>query len=190
MCFNVAATGSKPVYRWPWCDLNLITFFLLSFHLITCKIKELDQMISCCCSVGWPCLTLCDPMDCSTPAFPVLYHLPELAQTHVHWVSDPTNHLVLCCPLLFLPSVFPSISVFSNKSALHIRWPKCWIFSFSISPANEYSGLIPLRIDCFDLLVVQETLKSLLQHYSSKFFSAQPSLWSNSHIHTWLLARP
>ena len=80
----------------------------------------------------------------------------------------PSNHLILCHPLLFLPSVFPSIKVFSNKSALCIRWPKYWSFSFSISPSNEYSGLISLRIDWLDLLVVQGTLKSLLQHHSSK----------------------
>ena len=79
-----------------------------------------------------------------------------------------SNHLILCCPLLLLPSIFPSIRVFSNESFLHIRWPKYWSFSFSISPSNEYSGLISFRIDCFDLLAVQGTLKSLLQHHSSK----------------------
>ena len=131
------------------------------------KIKELDQMISCC-SVAQSCLTLCDPMDWSMPGFLVLYHLPELAQTHVHRVSDLTNHLVPCCPLLFLPSIFPSNRVFSNESALHIRWQKYWSFSFSISLSNEYSGLISFRMDWFDLLAVQGTLKSLLQHHSSK----------------------
>ena len=80
----------------------------------------------------------------------------------------PSNHLILCHPLLLLPSIFPSIKVFSKESVLHIRWPKYWSFSFSISPSNEYSGLISFRIDCFDLLVVQGTLKSLLQHHSSK----------------------
>ena len=80
----------------------------------------------------------------------------------------PSNHLILCHPLLLLPSVFPSISVFSNESALHIRWPKYWSFSFSIGPSNEYSGLISFRIDCLDLLVVQRTLKNHLQHHSSK----------------------
>ena len=80
----------------------------------------------------------------------------------------PSNHLILCCPLLLLPSVFPSIRVFSNESVLHIRWPKDWSFSFNISPSNEYSGLISLRIDWLDLLAVQGTLKSLLQHHSSK----------------------
>ena len=80
----------------------------------------------------------------------------------------PSNHLILCRPLLLLPSVFPSIRVFSNESALHIRWPKYWSFSFSISPSNEYSGLISFRMDSLDVLAVQRTLKSLLQHHSSK----------------------
>ena len=80
----------------------------------------------------------------------------------------PSNHLILCRPLLFLPSIFPSIRVFSNESALHIRWPKYWSFSFSISPSNEHSGLISFRMDWLDLLAVQGTLKSLLQHHSSK----------------------
>ena len=80
----------------------------------------------------------------------------------------PSNHLILCCPLLLLPSIFPSIRVFSSESALHIRWPKYWSFSFSITPSNEYSGLISFRIDWFDLLAVQGTLKSFLQHHSSK----------------------
>ena len=80
----------------------------------------------------------------------------------------PSNHLILCCPLLLLPSIFPSIRVFSNESILHIRWPKYWSFSFSISPSNEYSGLIFFRMDLFDLLAVQGTVKSLLQHPSSK----------------------
>ena len=79
-----------------------------------------------------------------------------------------SNHLILCCPLLFLPSVFPRIRVFSNESGLYIRWPKYWSFSFRISPSNEYSGLISFRMDWLDLLAVQETLKSLLQHHSSK----------------------
>ena len=97
-----------------------------------------------------------------------------------------TNHLILCCPFLLLPLIFPSIRVFSNESVLHIRRPTYWSFSFSTSPSNEYSGLISFRMDWLDLLAVQATLKSLLQHHSSKhqFFSAQISLWSNSHIHT------
>ena len=98
----------------------------------------------------------------------------------------PSNHFDLCHPLLLLSLIFPRISVFSSQSALHSRWPEYWSFSFSISPSNEYSGLISFRIDWFDLLAVQGTLKSLFQHHSSKhpLFSTQPSLWSNSHIHT------
>ena len=80
----------------------------------------------------------------------------------------PSNHLILCCPLLLPPSIFPSIRVFSNESILWIRWPKCWSFNFNISPSKEYSGLISFKIDCFDLLAFQETLKSLLQHHNSK----------------------
>ena len=113
------------------------------------------------------CPTLCDSMDCSMPGLPVHHQLPEFTQTHVHWVSDATNHLILCCPLL-LPSIFPSIRGFSNESVLHIRWSKYWSFSFSISPSNEYSGLISFRMDWLDILAVQGTLKSVLQHHSSK----------------------
>ena len=98
----------------------------------------------------------------------------------------PSNHLILCHSLLLLPSIFPSLRVFSNESVLRIRWPKYSSFSFSISPSNGYSGLISFRIDCFDHLAVQGTLKSLLQHHSSKasILRTQLSLWSNSHIHT------
>ena len=102
----------------------------------------------------------------------------------------PSNHLILCCPLLLPPSAFPSIRVFSSESALHISWPKYWSFSFSISPSNEYSGLISFRADWLDLLAVQRTLKSLLQHHSLKASILRCSLWSNCHIHTWLLERP
>ena len=101
----------------------------------------------------------------------------------------PFNHLIICPPLLLLPTISPSIRVFSNESVLHIRWPKYWSFSFS--PSNEYLGLIFLRNDWFDLLAVQGTLKSLLQYHSSKasILCAQPSLWSSSHICTWLLEK-
>ena len=104
-------------------------------------------------------------MDCSTPGFPVLHYLSEFAQIHVHWVGD-TMYLLLCCLLLLLPSIFPRCWVFSNESALHIMWPKYW--SFSISPSNEYLVLISFRINWFDLLAVQETLKRLLQHHYLK----------------------
>ena len=112
-------------------------------------------------------LTLCDSMDCSTPGFPVHHQLRELIQTYVHRVGDiqPSHPLWPPSPL---PSIFPSIRIFSNESVLRIRWPKFWSFSFSIGPSNEYSGLISFRMDWLDLLAVQGTLKSLLQHYSSK----------------------
>ena len=123
----------------------------------------------CCChrSVAQSCPTLCDPMDCRTPGLPVHHQLPEFAQSQVHRVC-PFNHLILCRPLLLQSSFFPSIRVFSNESALHITWSKYWSFSFSISPSNKYSGLISFRMDWLDLLGVQGTLKSLLQHHSSK----------------------
>ena len=98
--------------------------------------------------VAQSCLTLCDPMDYSMPGSPVHHQLLELAQTHVHPVGDATNPLILCRPLLLLPSIFPSIRIFSIESLLHIRWPKYWSFSFSISSSNEYSGLISFMIDC------------------------------------------
>ena len=98
----------------------------------------------------------------------------------------PSNHLILCHPLLLLPSIFPSIRVFSNELALRIRWPKYWNFNFSISPSNEYSGLISFRIDWFDLFAIRGALKSLLQYCNSKsnLKGAQPSWWSNSHNRT------
>ena len=122
-------------------------------------------------SAALSCLNLCDPMDCSMPGLPVHHHLPELTQTHVHRVGDPShpsNHLILCHPLLLLPSIFPSIRVFSNESALCIRWPKYPSFSCNISPSNEHPRLISFRKDWLDLLAVQGTLKSLLQHHSLK----------------------
>src|SRR5574342_405833 len=102
------------------------------------------------------------------PALTVCHQLPEFTQTHVIESVMPSNHLILCRPLLLLPSIFPSIGIFSNESVLCIMWPKYWSFSFNISSSNEYSGLISFRIDCFDLLDVQGTLKSLLQHCSLK----------------------
>ena len=107
-------------------------------------------------------------MDCSMPSFPVHHHLLKLGQTHVHQLVMPSSHLVLCHPILLLPSIFLCIRVSSNESVLRIRWPKYWSFSFSISPSNEYLGLISLKIDWFDLLAVQGTLRNLLQHQSSK----------------------
>ena len=119
-------------------------------------------------SVAQSCSTLCDPMYCSTPGLPVHHQLPEPTQTISNESVMPSNHLILCCPLLLLPSIFSSIRVFSNESVLPIRWPKYWSFNFSISPSDEHSGLISFRMDWLDLLAVQGTLKSLLQHHSSK----------------------
>ena len=106
-------------------------------------------------------------MDCSMPGLPVHPQLPSLPKLMSIESMMPSSYLILCCPLL-LPSIFPSIRVFSNESALCIRWPKYWSFSFNISPSNEYSGLIAFRMDWLDLLAVQAILKSLLQHHSSK----------------------
>ena len=129
------------------------------------------------CNSVQSCLTLCNPMDCSTPGFPLHGQLLELAKFMSIKSVTPSNHLILCRPLLLLPSIFPSIRVFSSESVLHVRWPEDWSFSFSISPSNEYLGLISFRFDWFDLLAVQGTLKSLLQHHSSKAsIPAQPKL--------------
>ena len=139
------------------------------------------------CSVTQSCLTLCDPVDCSMLSFPVLCHLPEFTRTHVHWVSDAIH----CHPLLLLPSIFPRIRVFSKKSAVRIRWPKYWSFNFSISSSNEYSEVISFTIDWFDLLAVQGTLKSLLQHHSSKASILQHSAFFMAQLsHIWLLEKP
>ena len=109
-------------------------------------------------------------MNCSMLGFPVHHQLPEFTQTHVRRVKSvmPSSHLILCRPLLLLPPILPSIRVFSNESTLCMRWPKYWSFSFNISPTNEHLGLISLRMDWLHLLAVQGTLKSLLQHHSSK----------------------
>ena len=122
----------------------------------------------CCCSVTQSRLTLCDPMDYSTPDFPVHHHLRSFLKLMSIKSVVPSNHFVLCHSLLLLPSFFPSIRVFSNELGLCIQCPKYWSFSFSISPSSKYSGLLSFRIDWFDLLAVQGTLKSLLQHHSSK----------------------
>ena len=128
-------------------------------------------MYTCVCiyqfsSVTQSCLTLCNPMNRSMPGLPVHHQLPESIQTHVHLVSDASSHLILT--LILLPPILPSIRIFSNKSTLHMKWPKYWSFSFSISPSNEHPGLISFRMDWLDLLAVQGTLKSLLQLLSSK----------------------
>ena len=136
---------NEHLYMYGWVTL----LFTWNYHNVANQIF--------CCSVTQSCPTLCDPIEGSAPSFPVLHHLLELAQTHAVQPSRP----------LLLPSILPSIRVFS-ESAVCIRWPKYWSFSFSISPSNEYSGLISFSMDWFDLLVIQGTRKSLLQHHSSK----------------------
>ena len=124
-------------------------------------------IVLCHCSVAQSCPTPCDPMDHSTPGFPVLHHLLELLKLMSNESVMPSNHLILCCPLL-LTSNFPGIKVFSNEAAILIRWPKYWSFTFNINPSSEHPGLISFRMDWLDLLAVQGTLRSLLQHHSSK----------------------
>ena len=119
-------------------------------------------------SVAQSCLTLCHPMDCSMPGFPVHHNSWSLLKLMSIDSVMPSNHLILYHSLFLPPSIFPSIRIFSNESVLHIRWPKYWSFSFSISPSKDYSGLISFRMDWLDLLAVQGTLKSFLQHHSSK----------------------
>ena len=118
-------------------------------------------------SVAQSCLTLCDPLNHSMPGLPVHHQLPEIKLMSIESVM-PSSRLILCCPLLLLPPIPPSIRVFSNESTLRMRWPKYWTFSFSIIPSKEIPGLISFRMDWLDLLAVQGTLKSLLQHHSSK----------------------
>ena len=132
---------------------------------------------ACCCSVAQLCPALCNPTDCSPPGFPVLHQLLKLAQLMSIESVMPFNHLILCHPLLPLPSIFPSIRVFSSESAFHIRWPKYWSFSYIISPSSKYSGLISFGIGWFDL-AVKGTTKSLSSTIIQKhqFFGAQPSL--------------
>ena len=144
-------------------------------------------------SVAQSCPTLCNPMDCSTPGLPVRHQLLEFTQTHVHWVGDaiqPSHPLSSPSPPAFNPSQHQGLlmSQFFASGGQSIYWS----FSFSISPSNEYSGLISFRIDWFDPFAVQGTLNSLLQHHSSQnqYFSTQLSLCSSSHIHTSLLEKP
>ena len=158
--------------------------------LVICYLQETHFKFS---SVTESCLTLCDPMNCRMPGLPVHHQLLEFTQTHVHELVMPSNHLILCYPRLLLPSIFLSIRVFSNKSALHIRWPKYWSFSFSISPYNEHPELISFRMDWLALLAVQGTLKSLLQHHSSKASILQCSAFFTvqfSHPYVTTMEKP
>ena len=152
--------------------------FSLSFHF-----QEGSVQFSL---IAQSCPTLHNPMDCSTPGFPVHHNSRSVPKLMPIESVMPSNHLILCRPLLHLPSIFPSIRVFSNESALCIRWPKYWSFSFNVKPSNEHTGLISFKMDWLDLLAVQGTLKSLLQYHSSKasilrhsaFFTVQLS-----HLH-------
>ena len=181
----------------PYIKYNEVLSFVVIKHsknnrflenLESSNVKDMD---CCCCSVSELYPTLCDPMDCSRQGFSVFHQLLEFAQTHVHWVSDaiqPSCPLSSASPPAFN---FPSIRVFSNESALYIRWPKYWSFSFSISPSNKYLGLISSTIDY--LILLQS--KGLSRVFSNttvqklQLFSIQPSLWFNSYIHTWLLEK-
>ena len=131
-------------------------------------------------SISQSCLALCDPMNHSMPGLPVHHQLPEFTQTRESVM--PSSHLILCHPLLLLPPIPPSIRVFSNESALRIRWPTYWSFGFDISPSNEHPRLISFRMDWLDLLAVQGTLKSLLQHHSSKASILQRSAFFTVHL--------
>ena len=165
-----------------------LTKGIIFFSVLKNKTKSSVQFSS----VAQSCPTLCNPMNRSMPGLPVHHQLPEFTQTHVHWVVIRSSHLILCCLLLLLPPIPPSIRAFSNESTLHMRWPKYWNFSFSISSSNEHQGLISFRMDWLDLLAVQGTLKSLCHTTVQKhqLFSAQLSSRSKSHIHTWPLGKP
>ena len=138
-------------------------------------------------SVAQSCPTLCDPMNCSTPGLPVHHQFPEFTQTHVHRVGDAIQPSHPLSSLLLLPPILPSIRVFSNDSTLHMRWPKYWSFSFSISSSNEHSGLISFRMDTGWTSLQSKGLSRVFSNTTvqkHQFFGAQLSLQSNSHIHT------
>ena len=141
--------------------------FIQNFQTLEETKMPFGRWICGCCSVVQSCLTLCNSIGCSVPSFLYITIFQSLLKLMSIESVMPSNHLILCHPLL-LPSIFPSNQGLYNESALYIRWPKYWSFSFSISPSNEYSGLISFRMDWFDLPAGQETLKSLLQHHSSK----------------------
>ena len=161
----------------PWIHVKVLEFDLLK-GVVTLASRPMSKFSFSCfrkicflyqfSSVAQSCLTLCNSLDCSMPASLSITNSWSPPNPMSIESVIPSNHLILCCPLLLWPSIFPSIRVFSNESALHIRWPKYWSFSFNISPSNEYSGLISFRMDWLDLLSVQGTLKSLFQHHSSK----------------------
>ena len=161
---SVSSEETSPVWYHPHPGYQ--TLNIQSFLMNAPSFPSMFNHHSQCSSVTQSCLTLYDPMDCSTPDCPVYHQLLEFAQTHVYRVGDAIQPS--CPPLLLPPSIFPGIKLFSNELVLHIRCPKYWSFSFSISPSKEHSGLISFRVDWLDLLAVQGTLKTLLQHHSSK----------------------
>ena len=138
----------------------IISLLEFSQVILQSLLQKPIKMVCVLSSVAQSCPTLCSPMDYHTPGFPGLHQLREFAQTHDHRVDDAIQLSDTLSSLLLMPSFFPSIKVFSSESVLHIRWPKYWSFSFSISPSNEHPRLISFRIDSFDLLSVQGTLKS------------------------------
>ena len=159
-------------------------------NIISFVSYNLEYFLSC--SFTRLRLTLCNPMYCSTPgplSLTISRGLPKFLSITLVMLS---RHLILQCPLLLLPSIFPSIREFSNELCINNKWPKYWSFSFSISPSNKNSGLISLKIDWFDLLAFQGTFRSLLQQHSLRhqFFGVLPSLWSSSHNCMWPLGRP
>ena len=178
-------SGSRKV-----CDCGIHSF---THSFCKPRFQTWSSLSCCCCLVAQFCQTLWDPMACSTTGFPVLHYHPGglLKPMSIEPVM-PSNRLIIYCPLLLLPSIFPSISVFSNESALHIRWPKYWNFSLSISPSNEYSRLFPLGLTGL-ISLLSEGLSKVIDSTTVRrhqFFSAQPSLGSSSHIPTWLLEKP
>ena len=144
----------------------------------------------CCCSTAKSCLTLCNPMDCCTPGFPIPHYLPDFAQLRSIESVMLSNHFIPHCPPLLLRLISLSIRIFSNESAVCIKWPKYWNFSFSISSSDEYLGLISYKIDWFDLLAVQGTLKSLIQHHTSKASILQCSVFLMVQLlHPYMITR-
>jgi len=189
-------SGQSPHLRVNWLVGLILSAVLIHFFSLYLTARRSwglgHELLYCFCLLTQSCPTLCNPMDCSVPGFLVLHHLPELSHTYVLWVSDaiqPSHPLSSPSPPAFSLS---SIRVFSNESALHYLVAEVFCFSFSISHSDEYSGLISFRIDWFDLLALQGTLKSLFQYtvWRHQLFGAQPFLSSSSHIYTWLLEKP
>ena len=168
--FRVVREAGVQMFFW-----DSLAFCMIQLMLATWSLVPLPFLNPVCTSGSFQfssvtqlCSIPCEPMDCSMPGLPVHTNCWSLLKLMSIGLVMPSNHLILCRPLLLLPSIFPSIRFFPTESVLRIMWPKYWSFSFSINPSNEYSGLISFRMDWLDPLDVQETLKSLLQHHSSK----------------------